>query len=517
MPQRLPFHRSLLGRSILLGVLPAALVVLAVVGVNAARALDSVTESLEGDLRTATELVARELDARNERNLALVRMLAASQETGLFGRRAESLGMMERIVRDSPDVYGATLGYGPNADGNDAAGAVGGVPASALGADGRFWAYARRDAKAPGGVRIERLESGLGDADADMWYWLPRERFERSGLRDAIVTRPSTYLGVEIIEHVAPIVVDGRFAGVAGVDVALTEVERALAVVAERLDAEIFLVSRGLFVAAAGGDGAHAELAAKRVAETPLAAMIEEASARGASAWESVDRGSGESFTHIAATVPTGGWQIVVRKPTSAVMEGVSGVVAANLATAIVGMLVLVALLTAGVVAIARRVRAARALAERIAAGDLSAEPVAVGGRDETSDLIAAMNRMNTDLASMVSAVRGASARLAATSAQLGSTSREQRATVGAFGESTAQIAAAIREISATGEELLRTIEAVDLGARRTQDSAASGRVRLDAVGATMTRLDAGTRAIAERLGIIAEKAAAISSVVVTI
>jgi len=84
-------------------------------------------------------------------------------------------------------------------------------------------------------------------------------------------------------------------------------------------------------------------------------------------------------------------------------------------------------------------------------------------------------------------------------------------------GRAAAQIAAAIREISATGEELLRTIEAVDLGARRTQDSAASGRVRLDAVGATMTRLDAGTRAIAERLGIIAEKAAAISSVVVTI
>jgi len=127
------------------------------------------------------------------------------------------------------------------------------------------------------------------------------------------------------------------------------------------------------------------------------------------------------------------------------------------------------------------------------------------------------MNAMNVDLAAIVGTVRGACARLAATSTQLAATSQEQRATVGAFGESTSQIAAAIREISATSGELLQTIASVDAGARKSAESAVNGRVRLDAVASTMTHLDGATKDIADRLQVIAEKAAAISSVVIAI
>jgi methyl-accepting chemotaxis protein WspA len=70
------------------------------------------------------------------------------------------------------------------------------------------------------------------------------------------------------------------------------------------------------------------------------------------------------------------------------------------------------------------------------------------------------------------SSVRAASTRLAATSAQLAATTREQGATASGFGGSTAQIAAAIREISATGDELLRSVQSVDAGARRTAEAA---------------------------------------------
>jgi methyl-accepting chemotaxis protein WspA len=127
------------------------------------------------------------------------------------------------------------------------------------------------------------------------------------------------------------------------------------------------------------------------------------------------------------------------------------------------------------------------------------------------------MNTMNADLATIVSAVRAASTRLAATSAQLAATTREQGATASSFGGSTAQIAAAIREISATGDELLRSVQSVDAGARRTAEAAAAGRGRLDAMAASMSQLDGATAEIGDRLEVIAEKAAAIGSVVVTI
>ena len=74
--------------------------------------------------------------------------------------------------------------------------------------------------------------------------------------------------------------------------------------------------------------------------------------------------------------------------------------------------------------------------------------------------------------------------------------------------EATSQIAAAIREISATSGELLQTIASVDAGARKSAESAVNGRVRLDAVASTMTHLDGATKDIADRLQVIAEKAA---------
>ena len=234
-------------------------------------------------------------------------------------------------------------------------------------------------------------------------------------------------------------------------------------------------------------------------------------------AWVAPDPQTGVDAYVVAMKVPTGGWTLVLRKSMAAVTASLAETVLWNMITAVAGIAVLVTLLSTGAVAIARRVRSAQSLAERIASGDLAAEATEVRCHDESAELIRAMDRMNADLAAMVGAVRGACARLAASSAQLAASSAEQRASAGEFGESTAQIAAAIREISATSGELLHTVESIDGGARRTAESAARGRVRLDAVASAMTGLDRSTREIADRLEVIAEKAAAISTVVVTI
>jgi methyl-accepting chemotaxis protein WspA len=207
----------------------------------------------------------------------------------------------------------------------------------------------------------------------------------------------------------------------------------------------------------------------------------------------------------------------VVRKPTKAIGAEVWRLVALNLLTAVVGLAILITILSVGAMRLARRVQAAKKAAERIARGDLVAEPIAVTGADEGAQLLRAMNKMHDDLGSIVRSVRDASSRLSATSAQLAATTREQGATASSFGGSTAQIASAIREIAATGAELLRSVESIDRSARRTADSAATGRGRLDAMASSMTRLDGATADIADRLEVITEKAAVIGTVVTTI
>ena len=515
MARSIAFHRSLLGRSILFGVLPAAALVLLVVALNGYRAWNDVTETLESDLRNATELALREIDLRNQRNTELVKLMVIAQESGQFGRRAETLRALEKILRSNDSVYAAYVAYEPNADGADAAGVQEGVPSNALGAGGRFYPYFKRDPKAALGFRLEPLQDLEGDGG--LWYDFPKERFERSGVHDPVITKPYTYLGTDIIENVVPIVINGRFAGVAGLDVALTAVQDRLASIAKRLDADIFLETRGFFIAATT-DASHAtNLRTTKVVDSKLSTLFRDASIRGVDSWTAVDPESGEQCYFIGGTVPTGQWRMLVRKPITAVTAGVRSMVISNVRTALAGMVVVVVLLSVGALATARRVRVAQRLAERIASGDLSATEVVVRGSDESAELIRAMNAMNVDLAAIVGTVRGACARLAATSTQLAATSQEQRATVGAFGESTSQIAAAIREISATSGELLQTIASVDAGARKSAESAVNGRVRLDAVASTMTHLDGATKDIADRLQVIAEKAAAISSVVIAI
>ncbi|MFM7051050.1 MAG: methyl-accepting chemotaxis protein [Planctomycetota bacterium] len=507
-----PFHRSIVGRSILLGVLPAALVVLAIVAVNGVRAWTKLAGAVEEELRQVTELAVREIELGNASNAALARMMADAQESGQFGRRAETLRMMERVVRSNPRVYAASVAYEPNADGNDAAP---GVPAEALGDAGRFYAYFKRDPKSSTGFVLEPLQSV--DADGDLWYGLPRERYNRAGAREVVITKPYEYLGTDIIEVVSPIVVDGRFVGIAGVDVSLADLQRRIGDLAERLEADIFLETRGLFVAATSDGAAGTALRTKPVEGTALAEAFARVPREGLLFDMAMASDLGEECYFAGATTATGGWRLLVRKPTASVLAEVRGTLLANLATACVGIAIIVAMLVAGALAVGRRVRAAQESAARIASGDLSSPPAEARGSDETAELLRAMGRMNGDLARIVDAVRTASTQLAATSAQLAATSREQAAGTATFGESTQQIAAAVREISATGTELARSIEDIDAGARRTAAAALGGRSGLEGMAVSMEGLSRISDEVARRLRTITEKAESITTVVTTI
>ena len=57
-------------------------------------------------------------------------------------------------------------------------------PEGLLGAGGRFFAYVKRDAKSPDGILIEPLVEPVGEDG--LWYLLPKERAQRSGVADPV-------------------------------------------------------------------------------------------------------------------------------------------------------------------------------------------------------------------------------------------------------------------------------------------------------------------------------------------
>lgn len=167
------------------------------------------------------------------------------------------------------------------------------------------------------------------------------------------------------------------------------------------------------------------------------------------------------------------------------------------------GALVLGLLLAARVarmisVPLARAVEVAR----RVAEGDLRVD-ADIAGRDETAELLRAMNQMSTNLQRMVTQVRGGTDTIATASAQIsaGTSDLSQR---------TEGQAATLEETAATVEELTTTVahnaDRAEQAHKLMDQTAAVAReaeVAVSAVTATMERISASSRRIGDIVGLM--------------
>ena len=117
----------------------------------------------------------------------------------------------------------------------------------------------------------------------------------------------------------------------------------------------------------------------------------------------------------------------------------------------------------------------------------------------------------------LVGQVKMSAIRINATTAEIASAAAEQDATGQTFNSSFNEIAAAVKQISATSKELARTIEAVGHQGRETARLARDGRENLGSMESSMASLSEATGSISTKLGTIREKAGAINVVVTTI
>lgn len=515
------FVSSLSGRMFFLGVLPTILVIGAIVIGSALEGYRSVRKAEEQVLSADAGGAAAELNGRNERWNMIASILAQNQVAGLFGKRKETLENTRLINALSNLNLTMFVFYEPNADGQDAAALKGDLPREAMDGTGRFVPVWTTTSWNDNGTSTDRLSAGVNLEGSDFYPAL-KAQFTKTGGTQALITEPHLFEGTMVVSHATPIVINGKFVGVAGVDRSL----RALSEVAERIKARsgadvMVLSPAGRIVATTIEPAGGQSLDMKMVSETvfaPIASRWKAVTAGGdVDVFEAMDPMLEEKCFYGVERAEIGGWTVVVRRKTADVMSVAQKSMIQNVVIGMIGTVLVAGLLFVVTRGVVNRVGRAAESADRIASGDLTQEIPEVSNRDETGQLMRSMRVMDQSLNSLVGDVKQAGIRLNSTATEIAATSKQQEASSATFGAASNQIAAAVKEISATGQDLTKTVESVSRMAAESASLATSGRAGLQSMEGVMRDLDGATSSIAEKLNAINERSQKITTVITTI
>ena len=512
-------------RMLLLGILPTAVIFLAVVLLNFQRMQSLLLDLAEEILLERTQVIATEIDRGTLEAVTAARTMATAAEHGLFGRRQESMDLARSVLEGNPQFTAAYFGYEPNADGQDAE-AASQLPAETLGEGGRFLPYFFRDRTDESQIKLSPLVLLEG-----LYYAGCRERaVDPTATSKAMVTEPYDYEGKLMVEQTYPIMIDGSFAGVAGVDRTLDQLTNDLEAIKARQqqagwNLDIILVSRlGKVIASTV---AGMELSSKPIADTPYADILshfhnsESGVTLTTDLLAATDPLSGDNCFYAAAAVPTGSWTVVMELPRENVIAKIRGPLVSTALFGGLGTATILGLIIWLTTSLSRRIEQAARAARRVTDGDLTGSTLegdtAATCTDESGQLLRDIASMTVSLRQIVSQVKRSGLELTSTARQLSAASGQQETVVQALEKSTEEAAVASREISVTGRELSETMADVAGVATETAEVASAGRDDLAGVGETMAHLESATGDFSERLAVIRQRAEEINVVITTI
>ena len=471
--------------------------------VAVSRSTDAQTASAQRELLQQAARQANAFDAQAREDASIGRTIARQMQSYRSADRSEVSAMLRQVLDANPRLAGVYLGYERNAfDGRDAS-----FPAATGFSmeQGRFGPYWNRLADK---VALDPLV----DADVSDYYNIPKKT-----KRDAVI-EPYLYEGALLASYVSPIVRDGAFRGIGGVDVVLDTLATDVAKVKVLETGYAFAISRtGIFVAAPDkkviGKSTLGQIAERRQDEV-LGSVVTALGKNRAGVVETTDPFTGKDSMLAYAPVATGGWGFVVSAPTSEVLAAahslrnrllligalvvlITGVaivlVAGRLTRPLAGFVQRLRTLSEddvasqreGMEAIARGDLTVPARAVTAPAGDVGEDEIARASRtldelvDSTHASVEAYERTRAALGEMIGSVSESAGQVSAASQQMASTSEETGRAVG-------EIASAVGDV-ATGAE--RQVGLVESARNLTQS--VSTRVRESAETAQDTAIAA--------------------------
>ena len=485
-------------------------------------------------LRDAGIKVAQRVDATNAQALDAARIMALAQQSGMFGNRSASLAFAKEVLERFPAFTAAYVGYDPDADGQDAKPHPDLNP-RAMDAAGRFIPYWFRDLADPTRIMLNPLL----DMDTSYYYRGLRNRVTGKPEAEGIVlpggisklyvqsdtqtlkalgymiTEPYSYEGKYMVEQTAPIMINGEFAGLAGVDRSLEDVDNFLKKTATFKSEQYLLVSRRGRVISATMDPT---MRTRLIEDTPYLEYLKPLYTRAVD--ESMvlftDPLTGEQRYLAGTSIPTGEWSLWMSVTREEVLAPVWSSFRKVFSIVVLGALLALAISFRLVRSPIERVERAADAAARVTAGDLTTA-VSSEVQDESGVLLRGLGAMVTALSGLIGKIKASGVQLTSAASDIAAAANRQREITAGFGASTSQIAASITEISATSQELLQTMHEVASASNDTAAVANRGRGDLERMEATMQALASATASISSKLAVIAERANNIGAVVTTI
>ena len=384
-------------RIVLFGLLPLVVVCIAVGGLIVTRTFDALRADGERMLVEKTGSVADQIEAENRQVVTIPHVMANAEEMGLFGQRSDSLAYARSILAEFPDILAAYIAYEPDADGNDAASLMAGLPAAALSPEGRFIPYyVRRNADDPTDVTLENLVDmetsfyyrgvknrylmapemeGIEIPGGVSRYWQPVTPSEATRARP-MVTEPYDYAGLFMVEQTYPIVKDGTFVGIAGVDRSLDAMLARLSADRPYPDAEIFLISgRGRVIASTVNDAFRLQTIESVPGWSALLSQVYQSSASrldASGAQLTTDPETGAPLYYSAHKIPSGDWTLLIAAPEATILAQATDVMWITIGGLLVIVLGILLLVFGAVRYVSLRLRTAASAADRVAGNDLT-------------------------------------------------------------------------------------------------------------------------------------------------
>jgi methyl-accepting chemotaxis protein len=500
--------RTIRGK-LLWSILPLTILVTgAGLAVTAAQALRDQTRLVLAEARLAARADAAALERDLAVNDQLSRTLALLMEANTSRDRGEVAGLLREMLGRHPRLLAAYVAFEPNAfDGKDAAFA--GAPGHD--ATGRFlpsWS------KAGGTPALEPL----ADVDTSDAYLLARRELKPE------ILEPFVRKGVLMTSFVSPILSEGTFRGIGGVDVRLDDLHDRVRQIRPSAGGSALLLSpSGVLIA--GGD-------AKNIGRLKLGDLGDKAdrkaldglvrrTSRGELTELRLARFAGvENAVLLGAPVRLAGWSLVAVIPEAEMLAPVQRL---TLRQALIGAaaLVLVALLVIWAARqIARPVMELDQAARRAAAGDLDA-PVQIVSNDEVGSLARSFNTMLqgvrsrqeqiesehrrlqqeiSDLLGFVAAAAGGdlTVRAPVTDGNLGNVADAFNLLTGNFADLIDDLQQASRQVASAASGIAAASRQLEQGTDRQAQELAATSASLDTMATSLREVAAGATQAAE-------------------
>ena len=489
------FRTGLLGRFVKFGIVPGVIVIVGVLCVNTYFSLLKFELEASELARKMTLRMTSEIENRNQKALGTISVIRLALETSLITKRAEILQFLKPIAEANPD-FGVFVALESNSSQSIPPTTVSGATTSsspttvsaaitdtnidqATNANGRFAPLYERDVATTATTTRTLVLTSISNIEDSNYYIRCKQEFINSKSRKVIVTDPHMHKGELVYEFVMPIVIKGQFMGIVGLQrTLLASLDLMNQMCAGNKINVMLLTNQDVFIAAMCGDvtandqarATYSALSGKPLDTTewsnPLRDIVFQKTAEVVSS--AVNPLSKASGIHVMGTVRTGGWKVIIEIPGALMFSEMWSDLWVSLVLSIVGIVIMAVLI----------LRTATKVV-----GEVSEVTV---GISNTANMMAG-------------------------------SSRQQESMTQNFGSSSVEIAAAVRQITVTGQELLRNMMKIAQASRESAQNASEGRVGVQAIGSTMENLSSATTNVAERLSMIFEKASSINSIIDTI